>query len=72
MRIVLSIAGQNVKDWKLNNKVTLKLLEAKDIRTLDKKFDIIMTTWFTPGNFYPVNFNFSSYDPGDKKVFIKK
>lgn len=67
----LSIAQQNVKEWKLDNKVLILQLQAKDIRTLGKKFDIIMTTWFTPGNFYPEHFDFSTYDPATKRFSLK-
>jgi SAM-dependent methyltransferase len=66
----LAIAQQNVKEWQLN-KVSIIPLQAKDIRTLGKKFDIIMTTWFTPCNFYPENFDFSTYDPALKRLSLK-
>jgi SAM-dependent methyltransferase len=66
----LAIVQQNVKEWKLN-KVSIIPLQAKDIVTLGKKFDIIMSTWFTPGNFYPENFDFSTYDPAFKRLSLK-
>ncbi len=68
----LSIAQQNMQKWKRDDKVSLLPLEAKDIAQLDKKFDIIMTTWFTPGNFYPPGFDFSGYDPVKKRLSLKK
>ncbi len=67
----LSISQQNVKEWKLENKVSIISMEAKNIRTLGKKFDVIMTTWFTPGNFYPHNFDFSTYNPSIKRLSLK-
>jgi hypothetical protein len=28
----------------------------------DKKYDLVITTWFTAGNFYPENFPFDTYE----------
>lgn len=66
----LSLARQNINEWKVADKVSILQLEAKDIKTLEGKFDIIMTTWFTPGNFYPEDFDFSAYDPSNKKLSL--
>lgn len=67
----LSIAKQNLTDWKLGTNVSLSQLAARDINTLGRKFDIILTTWFTAGNFYPENFDFSQYDPSRKRLSLK-
>ncbi len=68
----LTIARQNVNEWNLDHKVSLQHMQAGDIQRLEKKFDIIMTTWFTPGNFYPADFDFAGYDPGEKRLSLKK
>jgi SAM-dependent methyltransferase len=68
----LSIAQQNISEWQLNEKVSLIPCEAKDISKLDKKFDLIMTTWFTPGNFYPSGFDFATYDPVKRRLSLSK
>lgn len=67
----LAIAKQNINEWNLADKVSVIRLEAKDILCLQKKYDIIMTTWFTPGNFYPADFDFNSYNPAQKRLSLK-
>ncbi len=67
----LTIARQNINEWNLADKVSVIRLEAKDILYLQKKYDIIMTTWFTPGNFYPHDFDFNSYNPSQKRLSLK-
>ena len=67
----LAIAKQNINEWNLADKVSVIRLEAKDILCLQKKYDIIMTTWFTPGNFYPADFDFNSYDPAQERLSLK-
>jgi SAM-dependent methyltransferase len=66
----LNIAKKNITDWKLSATVTLINLQANNINTLKSKYDIIMTTWFTPGNFYPTNFNFFSYNPLQQRLSL--
>jgi SAM-dependent methyltransferase len=68
----LSLARQNINEWNLGHKVSLQHMPAGDIQRLEKKFDIIMTTWFTPGNFYPADFDFAGYDPRKKRLSLKK
>lgn len=67
----LALAKENINKWNLADKVSVIRLEAKDILSLGKKYDIIMTTWFTPGNFYPANFNFASYNPVANRLSLK-
>ncbi len=67
----LALAQENIKAWHLEEKVFIIKLEAKEIASLKKKYDIIMTTWFTPGNFYPEGFNFAAYNPLNKRLSLK-
>ena len=57
------ITGLNIQD-----KAAVSLLEAHCINTLTSKFDMIITTWFTAGNFYPENFSFEKYKEDGKKL----
>ncbi len=68
----LSLARQNITEWRLEDKVSLHNMQAKDIGQLGKKFDIIMTTWFTPGNFYPPGFDFAGYNSREERLSLKK
>ena len=67
----LALAKENINKWNLADKVSVIRLEAKDILSLGKKYDIIMTTWFTPGNFYPADFDFNTYNPSQKRLSLK-
>lgn len=42
----------------------VRLLDAQKIDTLEEKYDLIISTWFTVGNFYPEDFVFEGYEPG--------
>ncbi|MFM9910648.1 MAG: hypothetical protein ACKVOW_14945, partial [Chitinophagaceae bacterium] len=35
--------------------------EAMNLYEWNKKYDLVITTWFTAGNFYPSNFSFEKY-----------
>lgn len=45
-------------------KVGIQKLDAVDLDKLDGSFDLIISTWFTVGNFYPEDFPFKDYEPG--------
>jgi SAM-dependent methyltransferase len=53
----IEMAAENIKKYGLGNKVKLQLIEAEKLDEIDDKFDIVMTNWFTGGNFYPFSFN---------------
>ena len=38
------------------------MIEAEKIDDIDEKFDIVMTNWFTGGNFYPFGFNLKAIE----------
>jgi len=59
----INLSKKLAAELKIEDKFSVRFLEAHDLRSLNKKYDLIMTTWFTPGNFYPDNFSFESYDP---------
>ncbi len=56
----------------IQDKVSVKFLEANDLNKLDKKFDVIIITWFTAGNFYPDNFPFETYKTSGKRIDLSK
>jgi SAM-dependent methyltransferase len=67
----IALARENMAAWQLEQKVSILKLAAKDIDKLQKKYDLIMTTWFTPGNFYPEDFDFAAYNPEKKRLALK-
>ncbi len=57
----IDISNKNINNLGLQNKVKVFLLDAANLNTLKNKYDLIICTWFTPGNFYPDNFSFENY-----------
>lgn len=53
-------ARKNIQKEGLDNKVEVITLEAKDIPSLGRKYDLIICTYFTAGNFYPDTFSFET------------
>lgn len=68
----LALSNKVIKDLNIENKVSVSFLEANDLNKLDKKFDLIIITWFTAGNFYPDNFSFETYKESGKRIDLSK
>lgn len=64
----LDLASKMVNDLDINDKVTLLNLDAVALHQLTGTYDLIMTTWFTAGNFYPDDFDFKSYSRAISKL----
>jgi cyclopropane fatty-acyl-phospholipid synthase-like methyltransferase len=60
----IDISKKVIKNLNINNKAHVKLLDAVNLKKLNKKYDLIISTWFTVGNFYPSKFNFKKFKPG--------
>lgn len=57
----LAISKTVIQQLNIGEKVSVSFLEAYQLDSLTGKYDLIITTWFTPGNFYPDDFSFESY-----------
>jgi hypothetical protein len=68
----LNISNSFISKLNISDKVQVSLLEADDIKLLHKKFDIIICTWFTPGNFNPESFSFENYDPANDRLDLSE
>ena len=68
----LAISNKVIKDLNIQDKVAAIFLEAHDLNTLNKKYDTIITTWFTAGNFYPDNFPFETYKESGSRIDLSK
>ena len=64
----LTISTKLIEALNIGNKAKVSFLEANQLDTLTEKYDIVMTTWFTAGNFYPDDFSFTTYKNDDKKL----
>jgi hypothetical protein len=57
----VDISKKEIEKLGIGNKVAAHFFEAANLDQWKKKYDIVMTTWFTAGNFYPENFSFDQY-----------
>ncbi|GAI63471.1 unnamed protein product, partial [marine sediment metagenome] len=60
----IDISEKVIKKLKIEKKASVQLLDATKLKTLNTKYDLIISTWFTAGNFYPSNFSFEKFKPG--------
>ena len=56
----VDISNEVIGELGIGDKVSAFFLDAKDLNTLNKKYDLVITTWFTAGNFYPDDFPFNT------------
>jgi len=68
----INLSKKVIEDLKIGNKVSVQFLQADEIGSLNRTYDLIITTWFTPGNFFPDNFPFDSYDPTHQRLDLSK
>jgi hypothetical protein len=68
----LAISTKLINDLKIQDKVKLSYLEAHHLDTVAEKYDLIITTWFTAGNFYPQDFPFETYRETGKRIDLSE
>jgi len=64
----VDISNEVIAELGIGDKVSAFFLDAKELDRLDKKYDMVITTWFTAGNFYPDDFPFDSYNGSGKRL----
>jgi hypothetical protein len=64
----VDISNDVIGQLDIEDKVRAFFLDAKDLNKWNKKYDMVITTWFTAGNFYPDDFPFDSYKDSDKRL----
>ena len=64
----VDISNDVIGELGIEDKVTAFFLDAKDLDKWDKKYDMVITTWFTAGNFYPDDFPFDTYKGSVKRL----
>ena len=60
----IDISNKVIKNLKISKKTNVKLLDAVTLKGLNKKYDLIISTWFTVGNFYSFDFDFKNFEHG--------
>jgi hypothetical protein len=58
----VNISNDVIRELGIDNKVAVHFFDALQLEHWEKKHDIVITTWFTAGNFYPDGFPFDSYN----------
>ncbi len=64
----VEISNSEIKNLNIGDKATAHYFDASDLDKWNKKYDMVITTWFTAGNFYPDDFPFESYKSSGKKL----
>ena len=68
----VDISNKNIAELHIQNKVTAHFFEATNLNKWQKKHDLVITTWFTAGNFYPDNFSFENYKNSGQRLDLSK
>lgn len=68
----VNISNDVIKELGIGNKVSAFFLDATNLDSLNKKYDMVITTWFTAGNFYPDDFPFDNYKGSGKRLDLNE
>jgi len=68
----IDLSSREIEKLHIQNKVSAYFFEATNLGDWEKKYDLVITTWFTAGNFYPKDFPFGSYQEVDEKLDLSK
>jgi len=68
----VQLSRQIAQDLEIDDKVKVYLVDAILLDTWKKKYDLILITWFTAGNFYPINFPFDSYHSSENRLDLSR
>jgi len=63
----IGISNVVVSEMGLGDKVSVKQMDAANLGQVRKKYDLVIVTWFTAGNFYPDDFPFEGYGKGSER-----
>lgn len=68
----IELAEKTIAELGIKDKVNTYFFEATDLDKWDKKYDLIITTWFTAGNFYPADFPFDTYKGSGARIDLSR
>lgn len=68
----VEISNKEIEKLGIGDKVTARFFEATNLDQWKKKYDMVITTWFTAGNFYPDGFPFDTYMKDGKRLDLTK
>ena len=64
----VQLSSDVIEELGIGNKVSAYFIDATNLDKWEKKYDMVITTWFTAGNFYPDDFPFDSYKDSGKRL----
>jgi hypothetical protein len=64
----VEISTNEIEKLGIRDKVAIHYFEATNLDKWNKKHDMVITTWFTAGNFYPEDFPFETYKDSGKPL----
>ena len=67
----VEISNKEISTLNIRDKVAAHYFEATNLDKWKKKHDIVITTWFTAGNFYPDDFAFDTYKNSGNRLDLK-
>ena len=68
----VNLSRNTDKDLNFRGKMVVYFLDAVKLHQLRKQYDLIITTQFTPGNFYPENLPFKDYNLLSEAINLSK
>lgn len=68
----INLSRKVIDDLNIGAKVSVQFLQADEIGALNRAYDLVITTWFTPGNFFPDSFPFETYNPVRQRLDLSK
>jgi hypothetical protein len=63
----VEISRNEIEKMNIGNKTTAFHFDAVNLNKLEKHYDLIITTWFTAGNFFPDDFPFDNYKNSENR-----
>ncbi|HET6724271.1 MAG TPA: hypothetical protein VFH07_16040 [Chitinophagaceae bacterium] len=64
----VEISNEEINRLGIGDKTAAHFFDAANLGNWKKKYDMVITTWFTAGNFYPDDFPFDSYKESGKRL----
>ena len=68
----VDLSKKNIAALGIENKVSAYFFDALNLNQWEKKYDMVITTWFTAGNFYPEDFPFETYKDSGQRIDLSK
>ena len=68
----VQLAGEAVRERGLEDKVSVRFFDATNLDQLTRKYDLVLATWFTAGNFYPPELPFATYGQDGQRLSLER